>query len=156
MTKKSDNIAEYILSMWQMEDLVRAYQDDATLEQNQFLMEIKNMMLSEGIMPSGHTQLTMIAIEEMQDVHTELYDKDAQYRAAWIQLRPALTVLKSKTDDPTMSDIEMCLTFLYEIMLLRLQKREISAETLAIQHQVSSVLRFIALAYHANLTEEDM
>ena len=34
MISKKDNIAEFILQTWQMEDLVRAFKDDEALEQN--------------------------------------------------------------------------------------------------------------------------
>ena len=147
MTNKSDNIAEYILQTWQMEDLVRAFRDDEALEANEYLNNLKQMMRSEGVMQSGHIQLAQIAVQELDDLHRELYDTEAPYRAAWLQLMPAITVLKSKTDNPAQSDMEMCLTFLYEIMLLRMQKRPISSETTAVQQQVSRLLAFLSAQY---------
>lgn len=152
MIKKSDNIAEYILQMWQMEDLIRAFRNDEALSQNAFLQELRTMMEREGKMEKGHVQVTEVAVEEMQEMHMLLMQQDAAYKGAWMQLMPSMTVLKAKTDRPTMSDMEICLTFLYDIMLLRLQKKEISAETTATQQQVSSLLRHIALAYHAEHT----
>jgi len=154
MISKHDNIAEYILQMWQMEDLVRAFKGDEALRQNEFLTELQEMMQREGVMEKGHTQVTMVAIEQLQDLHAELYREEATYRAAWMQLMPAMTVLKAKTDRPTMSDMEICLTFLYEIMLLSMQKREISAETRATQQQVSNLLRYLAAAFQ-NADQDD-
>lgn len=150
MIKKSDNIAEYVLQMWQMEDLIRAFRDDEALLQNPFLQDLRTMMEREGKMEKGHVQLTEVAISEMQSLHSELYQEDAAYRGGWMQVMPAMTVLKAKTDRPTMSDMEICLTFLYDIMLLRLKKAEISAETLATQQQVSSIVRHVAMAYYAD------
>ncbi len=147
MTNKSENIAEYILQTWQMEDLIRAFHDDEALETNTYLRELKQMMQTEGVMQSGHVQLAQIAVQELDDLHRELYDTEAPYRAAWLQLMPAITVLKSKTDDPAQSDMQMCLTFLYEIMLLRMQKRPISSETTAVQQQVSRLLAFLSAQY---------
>jgi len=147
MTNKSENIAEYILQTWQMEDLIRAFHDDEALETNTYLRELKQMMQTEGVMLSGHVQLAQIAVQELDDLHRELYDTEAPYRAAWLQLMPAITVLKSKTDDPAQSDMQMCLTFLYEIMLLRMQKRPISSETTAVQQQVSRLLAFLSAQY---------
>ena len=144
MISKKDNIAEYILQTWQMEDLVRAFRDDEALEQNTYLRDLKDMMRAEGVMERGHIQLAEIAVSEMDELHQRLYDEEATYRAAWLQILPSITMLKAKTDDPTQSDMQMCLTFLYEIMLLRLQKKPISPETTAVQQSVSRLLAILA------------
>lgn len=151
MISKSENIAEYILKIWQLEDLIRAFPDDEAMKDNAFLQELRTMMEREGKMQSAaHLQITEVALSEMQDLHEELYRDDAQYRGAWMQIMPAMTILKAKTDHPTMSDMEICMTFLYEIMLLRLQHKTISTETETTQRQVSSLVRHIAMAYYAD------
>lgn len=150
MIKKQDNIAEYILQMWQMEDLVRAFRDDEALAQNAFLSEVKTMMQQEGIMEKGHTQVSLVALEELQELHGEIYQQEATYRAAWLALMPQMVLFKAKTNTPTMSDMEACFTFLYDIMLLRMQKREITPETTATQEQVSNLLRYLATTYKQN------
>ena len=147
MISKKDNIAEYILRTWQMEDLVRAFQNDEALEQNAYLRDLKDMMRAEGVLERGHVQLAQIAVSEMDELHSRLYDEEATYRAAWLQLLPSINILKAKTDDPTQSDMQMCLTFLYEIMLLRLQKKPISPETTAVQESVSRLLSVLAATY---------
>ena len=147
MISKKDNIAEYILQTWQMEDLVRAFQNDEALEQNAYLRDLKDMMRAEGVLARGHVQLAQIAVSEMDELHSRLYDEEATYRAAWLQLLPSINILKAKTDDPTRSDMQMCLTFLYEIMLLRLQKKPISPETTAVQESVSRLLSVLAATY---------
>lgn len=154
MITKRENIAEYVLQMWQMEDLVRAFTTDEALAQNAFLADLKAMMQQEGVMEKGHVQVVQVAMQEMEEIHASLYDEEATYRAAWIALKPYMTLLKAKTDRPTMSDIEICLVFLYDIMLLRMQKKEISTETEAIQKQVSALLRYIAMDYNAQRQEE--
>ena len=147
MISKKDNIAEFILQTWQMEDLVRAFKDDEALEQNTYLHDLKNMMRSEGVMERGHVQIAQIALQEMDELHHQLYDEEATYRAAWLQLLPSINLLKAKTDNPAQSDMEMCLTFLYEIMLLRLQKKPISADTTAVQERVSRLISVLAATY---------
>ena len=148
MISKKDNIADYILQTWQMEDLVRAFQNDEALEQNAYLRDLKDMMRAEGVLERGHVQLAQIAVSEMDELHSRLYDEEATYRAAWLQLLPSINILKAKTDDPTQSDMQMCLTFLYEIMLLRLQKKPISPETTAVQESVSRLLSVLAATYN--------
>ena len=150
MKSKKDNIAEYILYLWQMEDYLRAFPEnaDATPE----LHEFNEMMHREGIMDGGHLALADNALAELIELHTTLLDEDAMYRAAIIRLQPSLNLLKAKTNRPTMTDIEACLLLLYQIMLLRLQKREITPETASVQQQATQVLTFLSRTYHDDQT----
>ena len=145
MKTKKDNIAEYILYLWQMEDYLRAFpqQAEATTE----LHELNEMMHREGIMESGHLQLAANALDELEELHAQLLDEDAMYRAAIMRLQPSLNLLKAKTDRPTMSDIEACLLLLYQIMMLRLQKKEITPETAQVQQQATQLLQFLSKTY---------
>lgn len=145
MRSKKDNIAEYILYLWQMEDYLRAFpqQADASPE----LHDLNEMMHREGILEGGHLQLATNALEELEELHRELLDEDAMYRAAIIRLQPSLNLLKAKTDRPTMSDIEACFVLLYQIMMLRLQKKEITPETADVQQRATQVLTFLSRAY---------
>lgn len=147
MKSKKENIAEYILYLWQMEDYLRAFPQNA--EATEELHELNEMMHREGIMEGGHLALANNALNELIDLHAQLLDEDAIYRAAVIRLQPSLNVLKAKTDRPTMSDIEACLVLLYQIMLLRLQKRPISPETASVQQQATKVLKFLSGAYRS-------
>lgn len=145
MKTKKDNIAEYILYLWQIEDYLRAFpqQAEATTE----LHELNEMMHREGIMESGHLQLAANALDELEELHAQLLDEDAMYRAAIMRLQPSLNLLKAKTDRPTMSDIEACLLLLYQIMMLRLQKKEITPETAQVQQQATQLLQFLSKTY---------
>lgn len=151
MKSKTDNIAEYILYLWQMEDYLRAFPQHA--EATEELHELNEMMHREGIMDGGHLAIANNALEELEELHATLLNEDAMYRAAIIRLTPQLNLLKAKTDRPTMSDLEACFTLLYQIMLLRLQKREISPETAAVQQQATQLLQFLSRTYK-NLNTE--
>ena len=148
MRNKKDNLAEYILYLWQMEDYLRAFPQQA--EATQELHELNEMMHREGIIDGGHLALANNALAELEELHRTLLNEDAMYRAALIRLTPQLNLLKAKTDKPTMSDIEACLVLLYQIMLLRLQKREITPETTGVQQQATQVLQFLSKTYYAN------
>lgn len=151
LKSKKNNIAEYILYLWQMEDYLRAFPQnaDATPE----LHELNVMMHREGIVEGGHLALANNALGELEELHAQLLNEDAMYRAAIIRLQPSLNLLKAKTDRPTMSDLEACFTLLYQIMLLHLQKKEISPETASVQQQATQVLQFLSKMY-INLNTE--
>ena len=145
MILKKNNIAEYILYLWQIEDYLRAFPEQA--EANQELQDLNNMMHQENIMEGGHLQLAQNALAELEDLHNDLLDQEATYRAAMIRLTPALNILKSKTDRPTMSDVEACLILLYQIMLLKLKRSPISSETEQVQKQATQVLQYLSKTY---------
>lgn len=151
MRSKKDNIAEYILYLWQMEDYLRAFPQNA--EATPELHDLNEMMHREGIVDGGHLALANNALSELEDLHTTLLNEDAMYRAAIIRLQPSLNLLKAKTDRPTMSDIEACLVLLYQIMMLRLQKKEITPETASVQQQATQVLTFLSRTYHDDQSE---
>jgi len=145
MILKKNNIAEYILYLWQIEDYLRAFPQQA--EANQELHDLSNMMHQENIMEKGHLQLAQNALSELEDLHNDLLDQEATYRAAMIRMTPALNLLKAKTDRPTMSDVEACLILLYQIMLLKLQKAPISSENEQVQKQATQVLQYLSKTY---------
>jgi hypothetical protein len=145
MILKKNNIAEYILYLWQIEDYLRAFPQQA--DANQELHDLSEMMHQENILEKGHLQLAQNALGELEDLHNDLLDQEATYRAAMIQLTPSLNLLKAKTDRPTMSDIEACLILLYQIMLLKLQKQTISPETEQVQKQVTKLLQYLSKTY---------
>ena len=147
---KKDNIAEYILYLWQMEDYLRAFPQHA--EATPELHDLNEMMHREGIVEGGHLALANNALSELEDLHAQILNEDAMYRAAIIRLQPSLNLLKAKTDRPTMSDIEACLLLLYQIMMLRLQKKEITPQTASVQQQATQVLTFLSRSYHDDQT----
>ena len=145
MKSKKENIAEYILYLWQMEDYLRAFPQNA--DSTPELHELNEMMHREGIMNGGHLALANNALNELEELHAQLLDEDAMYCASIIRLQPSLNLLKAKTDRPTMSDLEACFTLLYQIMLLHLQKRPVSPETASVQQQATQLLQFLSKTY---------
>ena len=128
-----------------MEDYLRAFPQNA--EATPELHELNEMMHREGILDGGHLALANNALSEVEELHAQILDEDAMYRAAILRLRPALNLLKAKTDRPTMSDIEACFVLLYQIMMLKLQKKEITPETADVQQRATQVLQFLSKTY---------
>ena len=146
MKNKKENIVEYILYLWQLEDYLRAFPEAA--EGNEELSDILRMMHADDVMDGGHIQLAQIALKELEMLRDDIMTQEATYRAAMIRITPALNMLKARTDRPTMTNIEACLVLLYQIMLLRLQKREISAETQEVQQQATGILQYLSKTYY--------
>lgn len=153
MKNKKENIAEYILYLWQLEDYLRAFPEMA--EGNEELSDILRMMHADDVMDGGHIQLAQIALKELEELSDDILAQEATFRAAMIRITPSLNLLKARTDRPAMSNIEACLVLLYQIMMLRLQHREISAETQEVQQQATGILQYLSMTYYKQGELED-
>ncbi len=137
--KRHENIAEYILYLWQLEDLLRALQfsPEAVYSQlvvprnlpeeqkTKFLtwyMDIANLLMREGKEESGHIEHTMHLIDDMNNLHLQLMKLPIgeHYRSTFACLEPSLPALRGIIGKD-MSDIELCFRALYAAMLYRIK-----------------------------------
>lgn len=138
--KRKENIAEYILYLWQLEDLLRALQfspeaiysqlvaksalDDASRQQVFFwYMDIVNLLRQEGKESSGHLEHTLHLIADLNDLHERLLVLPAgeKYRREFAVLAPEMPALRVKLGKTDVSDIELCFRALYAVVLYRIK-----------------------------------
>ncbi len=164
--KKSENIAEYLLFMWQMEDLLRGVQFDILKIDEQILgdMEDEEMrnenlvwfsklakeMGAEGVEVSGHHHETTELIGELMLVQQALLTTidDKAFKKAYADAKPFLDEFKLKTDKIPRNDIETALTAVYGVLTLKLAKKTISPETRAAVDKFTAYIRSLTRAYH--------
>ncbi len=141
-TKRRENIAEYILYLWQLEDLLRALQfsPEAIYSQlvaprdipeegkNNFLiwyMEIGNLLRQEGKEQIGHLDHTLHLIGDLHNLHLQLMELPvgAHYRTTFARLAPELPRLRLVLgkEAAEMSDTELSFRALYAAMLYRIK-----------------------------------
>jgi hypothetical protein len=163
---KQTNIAEYLLYMWQIEDLIRANhlnidelketiisQYHATAEQNaqleQWYTDLINMMCEEGIKEKGHLQICKNVIISLTDLHLQLLhsDKFPFYTSAYYKILPFIVELRHKGENTDKPELETCFDALYGVTMLRLQKKEISEQTATAVADISKFLSMLA-QYH--------
>ena len=147
--KRKENIAEYLLYMWQVEDLIRAnnfdmdsikrtvishYEQPEEVKEQiaQWYEEIINMMREEGVMEKGHIQLNKNVIITLTDLHLKLLKtpKEMIYGAAYYKTLPYIVQLRSKSGGNDLPELETCFSAVYGYLVLRMQGKEISAESL--------------------------
>jgi len=164
--KKQDNIAEYLLYMWQIEDMIRANKLDISLikenivykfdqpedvktEMIEWYQNLIEMMRLEDVSENGHLQINRNVIIELTDLHLRLLNnpQESEYISAYYKTLPFIVELRSKSEDKNIPEIETCFSALYGFLMLRLQQKEISGETQAAISQISSFLRLLALRY---------
>ena len=163
---KEENIAEYLLYMWQIEDIIRANKLDIDIIDKQIIsgfeqpQNVKNeirewyenlidMMRREDVMEKGHLIINKNVISELTELHNRLLKspQENEYTEAYYKTLPFIVELRSKTQDKNTPELETCLAALYGFLLMRLQKKEISGETQSALSQISSFLRLLSLKY---------
>lgn len=167
LRKKS--IAEYLLYMWQVEDLIRAYRCslsrikheyiekfDYTPEQKAEMADwygnLIRMMNEEGKREKGHLQINIGTLQDVNDLHLRLLQstKFPFYNAEYYRVLPFIVELRKKGDQKA-SEIETCLDALYGVMFLRLQHKTISPET---EHAIKEISTFIGMLSDYYLKDE--
>lgn len=171
--KRKENIAEYLLYMWQIEDIIRANDLDIdkitssiidrypglTPEQRRDMTgwyeSLIDMMRREGVEKSGHLQLNKNVITQLAGLHQTLL-KDPRfpdYTAQFYRALPYIVELRAKSGEHKAGEIETCFNALYAILLMRLSGKEITPQT---GDAIAEISRFIALlAKDFHLDEAD-
>lgn len=157
---RKTSIAEYILYMWQLEDLIRAYDcslsrisdeyiskfnytDEQKAAENEWFGNLIRMMNEEGKREKGHLNINKVTLQDLSDLHQQLLASDnfPFYNAEYYKVLPFVVELRNK-GDKNISEIETCLDALYGIMMLRMQQKEISPDT---EHAIKEITTFIGL-----------
>ena len=66
---------------------------------------------------------------------------------------PFIVELRKRGSDPNESEVETCLNALYGVMLLRLQKREISPDTQHAINEITTLIGMLSDYYQKDKTE---
>ena len=168
---RKNSIAEYLLFMWQMEDLIRVYgcslpvikreyinKFDFTEEQKEeeldWIGNLIRMMNEEGKREYGHLQINEVLLKDVCDLHHRLLQssKFPFYNAAYYKALPFIVELRNK-GDKDINEIETCLDALYGIMMLRLQKKAISPETEKAIKEITTLVGLLSDYYIKDNTE---
>lgn len=163
---KDENISEYLLYMWQVEDIIRANSLDIDKIEAQIISQFDqpeetkkeirewyenliDMMRREEVTERGHLIINKNTISELTDLHLSLLksSKETDYSTTYYKTLPFIVELRSKSPDKNIPELETCFSALYGYLLMRLQKREVSGETQAAISQISSFLRVLSQKY---------
>lgn len=170
--KRKENIAEYLLYMWQIEDIIRANKldlesvktniiakfplDEQKLkEMADWYESLIDMMHREGVSKEGHLQMNKNIIGDLADLNSRILADPhfEDYRKEFYQTLPYIVELRAKAAENKVGEIETCFNALYGILLLKIQHKEISADTAKAVAQISRFIALLAKCYH--LDEED-
>lgn len=165
--KKKENIAEYMLYMYQIEDVIRSYRFDIDriieefvrpqLPDQSFLPQYRQWyeglireMQSERITESGHLMQLKEILVELSYLHNTLLNvvNDEKYHTLLSSATPHIEDFREHSNLKDRNYIEICFHALYMKLLLRLQKKEISSETEEAFDSMRVMLAYLTRAYH--------
>lgn len=170
---RKSNRSEYLLYLWQVEDLIRAYNLDADRISQEYICRFElpkeqldamsqwyanlcEMMRSEGKGERGHLQICKNVLQELIELHTSLLAsaKYPYYRELYYKVLPYIVELRSKerqkSEGTEKSELETCFELLYGVLLLRLQHKTVAPQTEAAAKDISALLGQLSDYYFIN------
>lgn len=165
--KEKNNIAEYILYMYQLEDLLRACNFNITIiqktiiepqaksesffnEATRWYEEIIREIQSRGLEKKGHLHRISEVFMELVYLHDTLLSvvKDDKYKTLYETAQTHISEFRQKSNLGQIHDLEVAFQALYMKLLLRLKKQEISSETEESFDHMRILLAYLTRAYH--------
>jgi Domain of unknown function (DUF4924) len=168
--KLQQNIAEYVLFVWQMEDLVRAMHFDqlaleefirsytpdeqAYQDEKQWFLDLIETMKSERVEKRGHINEVHEILFELFYLHNTLVNIicEKTYMDLYRIAKPNIEAYMEKSGEKSANEIEACFVALYGLMLLRLRKEPVNSETEDAMKTFSNLLA--RLSYHYRIMKQ--
>ncbi len=157
---REKSVVEYLLYMWQMEDLIRAYgcsltrirreyidrfeyTDQQKDDEEDWFGDLIRMMNQEGKREKGHLAINEVLLQDLGDLHVRLLQSTRFpfYSAEYYRVLPFIVELRQK-GDKEIGEVETCLNALYGVMLLRMRQKPISPET---AHAIKAITTFLGM-----------
>jgi hypothetical protein len=163
-SKRKENIAEYVLYMWQIEDLLRALNfdrdsiyktlveplnvsEDKKQEILYWYLGIIDLLKEEKKEKFGHNYHSLHVIRELNDLHLSLLEKDSKYNSLFNVAREDIILFREKSAKEA-SDIEIAFDALYAKLLFKMKHEQISDETSAAFDRITSVIAYLSVKFH--------
>jgi phosphomevalonate kinase len=172
--KQKENIAEYILYMYQIEDVIRAYKFDIEAIMEQYVgPHIPNASFTESyrrwyggliqdmqeqrLEKSGHLIDLKEILVEISYLHNTLINLqgDHKYQGVFERALPMIEEFKERSNLKDKNHIEIAFHAMYMKLLMKLQKKEISAETEEAFDAMRVMLAYLSKSY-AQMKAGDM
>jgi len=165
--KRKENIIEYLLYMYQIEDIIRSLGLDieainkAVIANFDQPMEVKAQirewyaalileMKENKLERNGHLPALKQLVAELQELHTILLTtiQDKTYQKLYNEAREELIMLVKRSGGAQLdNEIDVALNGMYGLLILKLKKEEISKDTQEAMQKISRMLGHLALQF---------
>ncbi len=163
--KKEKNIGEYIVYMYQMEDLIRSFQfnmdeirqyvishypvsEEEKAEITDWFRHLLREMQNEKIQETGHLSATQKEVDRLANIHWSLLKNDQEYFKIYNEAKPHIIEAIMAADGQDLGhEIQICINGVYGLLLCRLTGKKLSPEQERSAQAFGSVLSYLNLAY---------
>ncbi|MEZ5072784.1 MAG: DUF4924 family protein [Bacteroidales bacterium] len=164
--KRKENIAEYLIYMYQVEDMIRAHgldvdsiekslinsfevSYDVKREMREWYKNLIQMMRDEGKEKTGHLAILENITGQMEDMHREILNDgvDMAYREVYRNAQPNIEALRMRSAYRKDPDIHVALDGLYALLLLKIKKTPITEETARAFDTIGELVGELTLRY---------
>jgi hypothetical protein len=167
--KKSQNIGEYLIYMYQMEDLIRSYQGNME-EIRQFVVShypvsdtekeeitawfesLLTKMKVDKVLAKGHISELNTLVDNLANLHWSLLKTDRIYFEAYAKAKPFIieTALTFDGENPG-NEIQICLNGIYGLLLCRLLGKDVDEHQLRAAETYGEVLSLLNFSYQQRM-----
>lgn len=161
--KKSHNIPEYLIYMYQMEDLIRSYagnldeirqyvishypiSEKEKKEVEAWFATLLSDMKKEQIMKKGHLKELHLLVDQLAEIHWTLLKTNPTYFETFGNAKPFILDAVMEVNAETLgNEIQICLNGVYGLLLCRLLGKSLDPKQLEaadVYGQVLSMLNF--------------
>lgn len=161
--KRKENIAEYMLYMWQVEDIIRALElDDAKIkayvekgyqlneeQQDRVLLwylTLSDQMKEQGVAQGGHLADLQQLLSDLETLSGQLLREPTQtlYSSVYFQTLPSIIQLRELSGREEMGEVESCFVGIYGYLTLKARNEAVSEATEQAIKQFSTFLAMLA------------
>lgn len=167
--KKSQNIGEYLIYIYQMEDLIRSYQGNMA-EIKQYVIAhypvsdpekeelatwfggMIERMKSQELLEKGHLKELRDLVDNLASLHWKLLKTDKTYFSAYNNAKPFILEAILAADGENLgNEIQICLNGVYGLLLCRLLGRKVDDQQIKAAEAFGEVLSLLNLVYQQEI-----
>ena len=162
--KRKESISEYIIFMYQTEDLIRAYnfdleeiykyviqhfpvEDDKKTRIKAWYRKIANQMKKEGLAKKGHLEELNKLAQELSNFNLELLKSDQAYRKIFDQAKLHINRSAAQSNGSLSNPVQICLNGIYGLLLLRLNGKPVDDQIKQGALAFGDVLSYLSFKY---------
>jgi len=162
--KKQKNISEYIIFMYQTEDLVRVYNFDIDLIKRYVInhfpvsdeekkknldwyQEILIRMEYEGIVSKGHLEEVQNVVDQLSFLSERLLKEDSEYQKVYAPAKKYIDEQIEKYKGEDVNDIEICLNGIYGYLLMRMNDEQVDENLMKPLNAFGDLLSYLSYMY---------
>lgn len=171
--KKKESIAEYIIYMYQTEDLILSYdlnlddileyvikhmsQDEQVLKQQLlWYADIIEQMRNEDIVNSKkRLSSTQEYVDRLTRLHEDLIATDESYQNNYAKTEKDIQHHIALSDNKIVNPVQICLNGIYGMLLLKLNGKKVSEEQQSMLANYGSLLAYLSEAYKKEYTQSE-